>query len=76
MKDMIEFLLKLIVDYPDKVQINEVNEERVTVLEISVHPNDVGKIIGKQGRVIKAIRTIVRAATIKENKRTVIEIIE
>ncbi len=73
---MIEFLLKLIVDYPDKVQINEVNEERVTVLEISVHPNDVGKIIGKQGRVIKAIRTIVRAATIKENKRTVIEIIE
>jgi len=76
LNDIIEFLLKSIVDYPDKVQINEVNGERVTVLEISVDPTDVGKIIGKQGRVIKAIRTIVKAATIKDNKRTVIEIVE
>ena len=76
LNDIIEFLLKSIVDYPDKVQINRVNGERVTVLEISVHPSDIGKIIGKQGRVIKAIRTIVKAATIKDNKRTVIEIVE
>jgi len=76
LKDIIDFLLKLIVDFPDKVQINEVNGEKITVLEISVDPNDIGKIIGKQGRVIKAIRTIVKAATIKDNKRTVIEIIE
>ena len=76
LKDIIDFLLKLIVDFPDKVQINEVNGEKITVLEISVDSNDIGKIIGKQGRVIKAIRTIVKAATIKDNKRTVIEIIE
>ena len=76
LKDIIDFLLKLIVDFPEKVQINEVNGEKITVLEISVDPNDTGKIIGKQGRVIKAMRTIVKAASIKDNKRTVIEIIE
>ncbi len=75
LKDTIEFILKSIVDFPDKVQINKVTGERFNVLEISVDPIDVGKIIGKQGRVIKAIRTIVKAATIKDNKMTVIEIV-
>lgn len=76
MKDTIEYLLKSIVDYPDKLKISEVMREKVTVLEISADPSDMGKIIGRQGRVIKAIRTIVKAATIKENKKTMIELIE
>ncbi len=76
MKENIEYLIKSIVDFPDKVKVSEIEGEVVNVLEISVDPNDVGKIIGKQGRVIKAIRTIAKAATIKDNKRTVIEIVE
>ena len=76
MKENIEYLIKSLVDFPDKVKVSEIEGEVVNVLEISVDPNDVGKIIGKQGRVIKAIRTIAKAATIKDNKRTVIEIVE
>lgn len=73
---MIEYILKSIVDYPDRVKINEVTGEKISVLEISVDSSDIGKIIGKQGRVIKALRTIIKAATIKDKKRTVIEIME
>ncbi len=76
MKEMIEYILKSIVDYPDRVKINEVTGEKISVLEISVDSSDIGKIIGKQGRVIKALRTIIKAATIKDKKRTVIEIME
>ena len=76
MKNIIEFLLKEIVNFPDRVQINEINRENLNVLEISVDSTDVGKIIGKQGRVIKAIRTIVKAATIKDDKKTISKISE
>ena len=76
MKENIEYLAKSIVDFPDQVKVSKIEGEIVTVLEIRVDPNDIGKIIGKQGRVIKAIRTIAKAATIKDNKRTVIEIVE
>ncbi|MFW6149792.1 MAG: KH domain-containing protein [Atribacterota bacterium] len=76
MRDIIEFLLKEIVNFPDRVQINEINGDNLYVLEISVDSTDVGKIIGKQGRVIKAIRTIVKAATIKDDKKTIIKISE
>ena len=76
MKDIIVFLLKEIVNFPDRVQINEINGEKINILEISVDSTDVGKIIGKQGRVIKAIRIIVKAATIKDDKKTIIKISE
>jgi len=76
LKDIIDFLLKEIVNFPDRVQINEINGEELNVLEISVDPADVGKIIGKQGRVIKAMRSIVKAATIKDDKKTIIKIFE
>ncbi len=75
-KEVIEYLLREIVDFPDKLNLSEVEDEKITVLEIRVDPSDMGKVIGKQGRVIKAIRTIVKAATIKDKKRTVIEIID
>ncbi len=66
----------MLVDYPDKIKINTTQLDNVTFLEIVADPADIGKIIGKQGKVIKAIRTIVNAATIKEKTKTIIDIRE
>ena len=76
MKEVIDYLLKMLVDFPDSLKINTMKLNNVTVLEIVADPADIGKIIGKQGRVIKAIRAIVNAATIKEKNRTIIEVRE
>jgi len=76
LKDIIEFLLKSIANYPERVQINEVIEDNINILEISVDSSDIGRIIGKQGKVIKAIRTILKAASIRSEKKTIIRIIE
>lgn len=75
MKDIVEYLLKSIVNSPERVQINEVQENNINTLEIMVDSDDIGKVIGKQGRVIKAIRTIVKAATIESGKKIIIKII-
>ncbi|MDP4178005.1 MAG: KH domain-containing protein [Bacillota bacterium] len=75
MKELVELIAKSLVDNPDMVQVKEVNGEKSTILELSVAPEDMGKVIGKQGRIAKAIRTVVKAAAIKENKRVVVEII-
>ena len=69
MKEIIDYLLKMLVDFPDSLNINTIKLNNVTVLEIVADPADIGKIIGKQGRVIKAIRAIVNAATVKEKLR-------
>ncbi|MDD3631248.1 MAG: KH domain-containing protein [Atribacterota bacterium] len=76
MKEIIDYLLKMLVDFPDSLNINTIKLNNVTVLEIVADPADIGKIIGKQGRVIKAIRAIVNAATVKEKTKTIIEIRE
>lgn len=76
MKEIIDYLLKMLVDFPDSLNINTIKLNNVTVLEIVADPADIGKIIGKQGRVIKAIRSIVNAATVKEKTKTIIEIRE
>lgn len=76
MKEVIDYLLKMLVDFPDSLKINTMKLNNVTVLEIVADPADIGKIIGKQGRVIKAIRAIVNAATVKEKTKTIIEIRE
>lgn len=76
MKTVIEYLLNEIIDFPDKLELNEVHHENITIIQIKVDPADMGKVIGKQGRVIKALRTLVKAATIKDRKRTVIEIVD
>ena len=68
-------IARSLVDDPDKVQVNEVLGEQSIILELKVAPEDMGKVIGKQGRIAKAIRTVVKAAAIKENKRVVVEII-
>jgi predicted RNA-binding protein YlqC (UPF0109 family) len=76
LKGLIELIIKGIVDNPDKVEINEIIGEKSSIFEIRVDPNDIGKVIGRQGRNIKSIRTIVNAAAQKENKRVIIEIVD
>ena len=75
MKELLVILAKSLVDNPDAVTVNEITGEQSIVLELKVAPDDMGKVIGKQGRIAKAIRTVVKAAAIKENKRVVVEII-
>jgi predicted RNA-binding protein YlqC (UPF0109 family) len=75
MKELVEIIAKALVDNPDLVQVKEVAGEQSIILELKVAPDDMGKVIGKQGRIAKAIRTVVKAAAIKENKRVVVEII-
>jgi len=75
MKELVEFMAKSLVDNPDSVIVNEVNEEQSIILKLTVAPEDMGKIIGKQGRIAKAIRTVVKAVAVKQNKRVIVEII-
>jgi predicted RNA-binding protein YlqC (UPF0109 family) len=76
MKELIEAIAKALVDNPDQVQVRPVEGEQVTVLELRVHPTDLGKVIGKQGRTARAIRTILGAAGMKLRKRFTLEILE
>ena len=73
---MIEYIAKSLVDQPDAVKVTEVAGERTSVIELSVANEDMGKIIGKQGRTVSAIRTLLNAASMKQKKRTILEIIE
>ena len=75
-KDLVEFIAKSLVDNVDKVQINMIESEKSTILELSVAEQDIGKIIGKHGRIAKAIRTILSAVSNKSNKRVLLDIID
>jgi predicted RNA-binding protein YlqC (UPF0109 family) len=74
--ELISLIAKALVDSPDQVEVKEVIGEQTTVLELKVAPDDLGKIIGKQGKTAKAIRTILGAAAAKARKRAVLEILE
>ena len=76
MGELVEYLAKSLVDYPDLVKVKEVEGSQSLIIELSVAPEDMGKVIGKQGRIAKAIRTVVKAAATKENKRVIVEIIQ
>ena len=76
MKDLVEIIAKSLVDNPDEVHVNEIQGEQDLILELRVAPEDMGKVIGKQGRVAKAIRTVVKAAALNENRKVVVEIID
>jgi len=76
MRELVESIAKALVDHPDEVQVNSVEGEQVTVLELRVHPEDLGKVIGRQGRTAKAIRTLLGAAGMKLHKRFTLEILE
>jgi uncharacterized protein len=76
MKDLIEAIAKSLVDNPEQVSVKAVEGEQVTILELRVHPSDLGKVIGKQGRTARSVRTILNAAGMKLKKRFTLEIIE
>jgi predicted RNA-binding protein YlqC (UPF0109 family) len=76
LKDLVEFTAKSLVDSPEEVQVTEVEGEQTTVIELRVAKADLGKVIGKQGRTARAVRTILSAAASKEKKRCVLEILE
>jgi predicted RNA-binding protein YlqC (UPF0109 family) len=75
-KDLIEYIAKSLVDDPAAVQVNVVDGEKSTILELHVGAGDIGKVIGKHGRIAKAIRTVLQASTAKSGKRTVLEILD
>jgi len=75
MKALVETIAKALVDHPNEVRVNAVDKERILVFELSVHPDDMGKIIGKQGRIAKALRTVVMAASAETDKRVTVEIV-
>ena len=75
MKDLLLYMAKSLVDDPDSVTVTEVEGE-TTVLELRVAPEDMGKVIGKQGRIAKALRSVVKAAATKANKKVVVEIVQ
>ncbi|HZS45192.1 MAG TPA: KH domain-containing protein [Blastocatellia bacterium] len=76
MKELVEIIARSLVDYPDEVQVKEVEGDATTVLELRVAAGDLGKVIGKQGRTARAIRTILGASGMKLKKRFVLEILE
>ncbi|MBU1274338.1 MAG: KH domain-containing protein [Proteobacteria bacterium] len=76
MKELIRYIAQALVDNPDQVSVNEIEGEQTSVLELKVAKEDLGKVIGKQGRTARAMRTILSAASTKIRKRSVLEIIE
>jgi predicted RNA-binding protein YlqC (UPF0109 family) len=76
MKDLIKYIAQALVDHPEQVSVLEVEGNQTSVLELKVAKEDLGKVIGKQGRTARAIRTILSAASAKVKKRTVLEILE
>ena len=76
MKELVEAIARALVDYPDDVQVKSVDGSQVTVLELRVHPEDLGKVIGRQGRTAKAIRTLLGASGMKLRKRFTLDILE
>jgi predicted RNA-binding protein YlqC (UPF0109 family) len=76
MKELVKYIAQALVDFPDQVSVTEIEGNQTSVLELKVAKEDLGKVIGKQGRTARAIRTILSAASAKIKKRTVLEIIE
>ena len=76
MKELLEYIAKSLVDYPDDVNVTEIESEQTTVLELRVNDADMGTVIGKQGRIAKSIRAVIKAAASRSNKRVVVDIVQ
>ena len=76
MKELLEVIAKNLVDCPEQVKVSEVQSDKALVLELKVAPEEMGEVIGKQGRIAKAIRTVVKAAAVHEDKHIVVEIVQ
>ena len=75
MKELLETIAKSLVDYPEYIDVKEIVKDDAIILELKVAEEDMGKVIGKQGRIAKAIRNVVKAAAMKENKKVVVDIV-
>ncbi|MDD2482210.1 MAG: KH domain-containing protein [Lutispora sp.] len=75
MKDLIEVIAKALVDKPEEVKVKEIEGDKSIIIELTVAPEDMGKVIGKQGRIAKAIRTVVKSAAVKMDKKVIVEIL-
>ena len=75
MIELVEVIAKSLVDHPEAVEVTETTDSQTTVFQLKVAPEDMGKVIGKQGRIAKALRTVVKAAATKANKKVVVEIV-
>lgn len=75
-KEMVEFLAKSLVEHPDEVQVSQVEGDKSLILELKVAPTDTGKVIGRRGRVARAIRTIAKAAAVRDKKMIHVEIVD
>ena len=76
MKELLEYLARALVDKPDAVRVDVIESEKSLILQLHVDPEDVGKVIGKQGRIAKALRTVVKASAAKEGLKAIVEIVD
>ena len=76
MKDLVEVIAKSLVDHPEEVVVNQTEESNAILVELKVAPSDMGKVIDKQGRIAKAIRSVVKAAASKEDKKVIVDILQ
>ncbi len=76
MKELLEYMAKALVDNPDDVEIEVIEGERSVILQLKVNPDDIGKVIGKQGRTAQALRTLVKASATKQGKNAIVEILD
>lgn len=76
MKELLEFLARALVDHPDEVRVEETETDDMVVLRLTVAKEDVGKVIGKQGRIARALRTVVKASAVKDGKQATVEIVD
>ena len=76
MKELVEVIAKALVDFPDEVVVKETDNGKTIVLELTVAKSDMGKVIGKQGRIARSIRSVVKAAASKEDKKVIVEIVQ
>lgn len=75
-KELVEYIVKSLVDFPDSVEVNVIEGEKSTILELKVSSEDIGKVIGRQGRIAKALRTILSATAVKSGKHASLEILD
>lgn len=75
MKDLLEYLARKLVDNPDGVEVDVIDDDRTVILELRVDPEDMGRVIGRQGRVAQALRTLVKAAAARDGRRVTVEIV-
>jgi len=76
MKELIEYVVKVLVDHPEDIRISEIEGERTIVYELRCHPEDVGKVIGKSGKTVGAIRTLLSTVAARQNRRAMLEVVE